>query len=224
MFDKYNKDNLELIVKNSSSLKEVIIKLGLLPRGGNYATIKKYLDKFSISYSHFNYREKLINNLKEWHIKGAKPLSYFLVNGKVANSTSLKSKLFKEGIKKNICEMCGQNDNWIGKKISLILDHIDGDYKNNTIDNLRILCPNCNASLDTHCGKNKKKEKSYCGCGEEKKLASSNCLQCSIKNRRKVRPRPSIEMIIEEVKMSGYRQTGRIYNVSDNTIRKWIKA
>lgn len=50
--------------------------------------------------------------------------------------------------------MCGQGEEWNGKKISLILDHINGDRKNNLIENLQILCPNCNATLDTHCGKN----------------------------------------------------------------------
>jgi hypothetical protein len=40
--------------------------------------------------------------------------------------------------------------------MSMILDHVDGDRENNLIENLRIVCPNCNATLDTHCGKNKK--------------------------------------------------------------------
>jgi hypothetical protein len=40
--------------------------------------------------------------------------------------------------------------------MSLILDHIDGDRQNNELSNLRIVCPNCNATLDTHCAKNKR--------------------------------------------------------------------
>jgi hypothetical protein len=42
----------------------------------------------------------------------------------------------------------------MGKKMSLILDHINGVYNDNRIENLRIVCPNCNATLPTHCGKN----------------------------------------------------------------------
>ena len=47
----------------------------------------------------------------------------------------------------------------MNKKISLILDHINGVHNDNRITNLRFVCPNCNATLDTHCGKNKKHEK-----------------------------------------------------------------
>jgi hypothetical protein len=41
----------------------------------------------------------------------------------------------------------------VGKKMSLILDHINGVNNDNRIENIRIVCPNCNATLDTHCGK-----------------------------------------------------------------------
>lgn len=53
--------------------------------------------------------------------------------------------------------MCGQGEEWNGKKMSLILDHINGVHNDNRLENLRIVCPNCNATLDTHCGKNNKK-------------------------------------------------------------------
>lgn len=43
--------------------------------------------------------------------------------------------------------------------MGLILDHINGIHKDNRIENLRIVCPNCNATLPTHGGKNVKKQK-----------------------------------------------------------------
>jgi hypothetical protein len=38
------------------------------------------------------------------------------------------------------------------------MDHINGVNNDNRIENIRIVCPNCNATLDTHCGKNKSKK------------------------------------------------------------------
>jgi hypothetical protein len=41
---------------------------------------------------------------------------------------------------------------------------------NNNLNNLRIVCPNCNATLDTHCGKNKRKQ----SLGSNPKVSSFN--------------------------------------------------
>jgi len=125
------------------------------------------------------------------------------------------------------------------------LDHINGVNNDNRIENLRIVCPNCNAGLDTHCRgykgikiddkyknikiddkyKNIKIDDSkikYCDCGKIIKKSSSNCKKCNEIKQRKVE-RPSVEQLKKDVEELGYRGTGRKYNVSDNTIRKWIK-
>ena len=51
------------------------------------------------------------------------------------------------------CSCCGLVD-WQGKTISLQLDHIDGNNKNNTIENVRWLCPNCHSQTSTWGFKN----------------------------------------------------------------------
>ncbi len=46
---------------------------------------------------------------------------------------------------------------WDGKLLKLILDHSNGVNSDNRPENLRFLCPNCNAQLETHGGGNKGK-------------------------------------------------------------------
>ena len=61
-------------------------------------------------------------------------------------------------------------------------------------------------------------------CG--KPLASSSatlCIECYAKSRRKVN-RPSKEELFELIKTKSFTEIGKIYNVSDNAIRKWCKA
>ena len=41
------------------------------------------------------------------------------------------------------------------KKLVLIMDHKDGNPRNNNYDNLRLICPNCNSQLPTHGGRNR---------------------------------------------------------------------
>ena len=66
----------------------------------------------------------------------------------------LKNRLINEGLKKNICEMCGIKQ-WYEKPINMQLDHINGNSHDHSIENLRLLCPNCHSQTDTFSGKNK---------------------------------------------------------------------
>jgi hypothetical protein len=65
----------------------------------------------------------------------------------------LKDHILEE--QNNCCQICNMNNEWNGKKIVFILDHIDGDAANNKRENLRLVCPNCDSQLDTYKSKNK---------------------------------------------------------------------
>lgn len=54
------------------------------------------------------------------------------------------------------CSICGISD-WNDKPLIMILDHIDGHSENNKIENLRLVCSNCDSQLDTYKAKNKGK-------------------------------------------------------------------
>ena len=148
-------------------------------------------------------------------------------NSKYKSTNSLKRRLYKENLKQPMCELCGQNETWCGKRMSLILDHINGVKTDNRIENLQIVCPNCNATLSTFSGKNVKHKKiktyKYCQCGNIIGRKAKSCLTCISSSRRNSQ-RPSYEQLLQNIKECGYSGTGKIYDVSDNTIRKWIKC
>ena len=84
------------------------------------------------------------------------------------------------------------------------------------------------------CGKPVKHEKEVnkntnkLTCNECDKPITKNsksglCPSCANKARRKIE-RPSIDLLSQQVKEHGYTGTGRMYGVSDNAIRKWLKA
>jgi hypothetical protein len=66
--------------------------------------------------------------------------------------------IWRKRLRKSHCEICGQGDTWNGLPLTLEIDHIDGNRKNNASENLRTLCPNCHRQQVTS-NKSKKKLK-----------------------------------------------------------------
>lgn len=130
---KYTKQLLEPIVKESKSYSECLKKLGLRIAGGNYKLLQKNIDRFEIDSSHMLHQAA--NRGKE--IKKFEGLT---------KPDSIKKRLIKERGKK--CENCGLFK-WMDFDITLELEHIDGNNRNNLKNNLKLLCPNCHALTPT---------------------------------------------------------------------------
>ena len=113
---------------------------------------------------------------------------------------------------------------WNGKPIVMILDHINGNSKDNRIKNLRMICPNCNSQTSTFAGRNYKRNKKrfFCqNCGGEIGRYSKFCLKCVGKFRRKVVNRPDKEILQKMISEMSWSDIGKKYDVSNNSVRKW---
>ncbi len=149
---KYSLDQLKLAVNESSSLRQVLIKLHVAPYGGNYQILKKAINHYDLNITHFSGQA--------WN-KGKKlPAKYsltdYLENKLPIQSYKLKNRLLDNNMFKPVCSNCN-NKTWLGNPIPLELDHINGVNKDNRLENLRLLCPNCHALTPTYRSKNRSK-------------------------------------------------------------------
>lgn len=147
----YTEKELQEAVKTSTSIRQVLEKLNIIPAGGNYQTTNRRIQKLNIDTSHFT--GQAWNKGKV--IGPRRPIEKYLKENSVVQSFKLKSRLISEGLKEHKCECCGITE-WNGKSAPIELDHINGNHHDNRLENLRIMCPNCHAQTDTYRGKNKK--------------------------------------------------------------------
>jgi hypothetical protein len=236
---RFTEEELRRAISASKSWAESLRRLGYCPTGGNPATVKKYAARWRISTEHFDPYAGVMDRIR----KPRKPLEEVLVENSTYSRGVLKQRLFTEGLKEARCELCGQGEVWRGKPMGLILDHVNGVRNDNRLENLRIVCPNCAATLDTHCGRGaasvpplrnclrcgalfraRHREQKFCSrpCGIRRTRGVGTTEGIPRPETRKV-SRPPYEQLLEEIEATSYLAVGRKYGVSDNAVRKWIK-
>ncbi len=211
--------------------------LGLRPVGSNFATLGRLIEHYGISTAHFD---------PNWTRRGrpparAIPLEEVLVErSSVSRAGKLKRRLYETGLKQRTCELCGQGETWQGATMALILDHINGVGDDNRLENLRIVCPNCAATLDTHCGRRSRidrapREPACTAAGRSfQSTPSSGTARSAAVSIRQGPRRPFPER--RKVERAALRRrcsrrpsgwasapSAGSYGVSDNAVRKWIR-
>ena len=165
-FSKFSKEELIELLKNSESVTDVLRKVGLSTNGsGTRTTLKRVCKQFEISDLYINLKNQGIHFYKTESYTTLS-LEEMLIENSSVSRNSLKKRLLKEGIIKNKCSECGLEE-WNGKQITMILDHVNGINNDNRLENLRMLCPNCNSQQETFAGRNTKKVKRCPECGKE---------------------------------------------------------
>lgn len=145
------------LLKNSSTISEVLFKLGYSVKGNSwgFAKIRQRMSDLNLDGSVF---------------KGKSPITKYGTLHKVNASDILKpnckharSVLRRYVIKNNLipyrCAICGCVE-WQGRTLSLELDHINGINNDNRIENLRFLCPNCHSQTTTYGSRNQQRNDS----------------------------------------------------------------
>lgn len=86
------------------------------------------------------------------------------------NSIRLLARKFIEETSGWKCSIC-QSQEWMGQKIPLVVDHANGNPEDNRIENIRLVCGNCNMQLPTFAGRNRGNGRSW---RKDKRLQGKN--------------------------------------------------
>ncbi|MFF8376943.1 HNH endonuclease signature motif containing protein [Streptomyces sp. NPDC015661] len=141
--------DLRNAVAGAHSVREALRRLGRADNGAQRANLRRWVAEEGLSTAHF---------LGQGHQRGkrgptAKRPEDVLVrhgNGRRTTTKTLRRALQEVGTPEQ-CARCGIGPEWLGKPMTLEIDHVNGDWSDDRRENLRLLCPNCHATTTTWC-------------------------------------------------------------------------
>jgi hypothetical protein len=160
---KYSDEDIAEAVAQAKTVADVCIVLGIKPSGGNTSHIARRIKAIpDIDLRHFTNRQWGVGNRAPDYGSGRLPMDPVRVLTRRPRSAqrvlakTLCKAMQAAGVRE-LCATCGCGPIWLGEFLRLEVDHIDGDWSNNDLVNLRFLCPNCHTQTETFSNYRRKK-------------------------------------------------------------------
>ncbi|MGW5214683.1 HNH endonuclease signature motif containing protein [Streptomyces sp. NPDC004051] len=151
---RWTREVLQAAVSASTNMCEVLRRLGLEVVGGHHTHISRRIKAYGIDTSHFT---PAVRTERQRYNQRRRTAAEILVEDTSVHARRIPSSRLKRAIRElgldERCALCGIEPVWLGEPLPLEVDHIDGNWRNNRIENLQLLCPNCHSTTDTYRGR-----------------------------------------------------------------------
>ncbi|MFH8799302.1 HNH endonuclease [Streptomyces sp. NPDC017936] len=143
-------DELRSLVRTSSSYADVMRGLGMEVNDTNHRRVRRAASRLSLDTSHFKRRSWGRPERPAPAPTAHRVLVVLPERAGRTNRSRLHQALTEIGVQ-YACAECGNAGEWRGRPITLQIDHVNGNWRDNRRENLRYLCPNCHALTETWC-------------------------------------------------------------------------
>ncbi len=144
---KYTEKQVIDACKKVENFTELAHELGVSARTNNNIRFKKIIKENNIDISHWGAG----SNKRKYNFD-----DIFCENSKIPGQQLKKYIITFNILDLSKCSQCGISE-WNEQRLTIQIDHINGNNRNNRLENLRGLCPNCHSLTETYCGKRKNK-------------------------------------------------------------------
>lgn len=145
-------DRLRVAVESAGSYADVMRALGMEVNYTNHRRVRRKVAEPGLDTSHFTRRSGSVPSGRAKRSRALDALVVLPPGSPRPNRERLHAGLREQGVPYR-CTSCGNPGEWLGQPITLHIDHVDGNWLDNRVENLRYLCPNCHALTPTWCRK-----------------------------------------------------------------------
>ncbi|OEV29222.1 HNH endonuclease [Streptomyces nanshensis] len=143
-------------VKRSPSYTAVLRELGLPVNESNRMKVQRRVTRLGLDTGHFRRRARCPRAAAS-----AKRIAPEVLRIRPDGLPRIRHERLRRALDEvgvpYVCARCANSGSWEGEPLTLQIDHINGDWRDNRKENLRYLCPNCHAITDTWCGRNRRR-------------------------------------------------------------------
>jgi HNH endonuclease len=149
---------LRAAVPGCRSIAEVIRALGLEPSGPRHRVVRDEIQRLGLDSSHFLGQVEYLRGRPNSRVLPPEKVLVFQPEQHYRrDATIIRRALITCGVPER-CAGCGTGPQWLGEPLTLEVDHVNGDFRDNRLENLRLLCPNCHATTNNYCRKKRATE------------------------------------------------------------------
>ncbi|MFF3504911.1 HNH endonuclease [Streptomyces sp. NPDC003247] len=143
-------DLLRSLVPDSTSYADVMRGLGMEVNDINHRRVRRAVSRLGLDTSHFKRRAWGRPEPAAPPPTAHRVLVVLPEQAGRTNRARLHRALTEIGTP-YACAECGNPGEWRGRPVTLQIDHVNGNWRDNRRENLRYLCPNCHAVTSTWC-------------------------------------------------------------------------
>ncbi|MCW2681711.1 MAG: hypothetical protein JWM62_3112 [Frankiales bacterium] len=148
----YSTERLAEAVAASTSYAGVLRHLGVPQAGGSQAYLARRIRSDGLDTSHFTGQAYMRGATAPQRLRPEQVLVVRPTGSRRVSTPLLRRVMLESGVPLR-CAVCGLGAEWQGQPLTLVIDHVNGDWLDNRLPNLRFLCPNCHAQTATWCRK-----------------------------------------------------------------------